>query len=61
VEKIQMGTRKVRDKWGREIAIYNDNGFYIAMHGGVQVAAGTNEQVTLWLTRTADPISTSTF
>lgn len=56
-----MGTRKVVDKWGREIVIYNDNGFYIAMHGGVQVAAGSNEQVSLWLTRTASPYSTSTF
>jgi len=49
-----MSTRKVMDKWGREIVIYGDDrGFYIAMHVGVQVVAGSNEQVSLWLTRTA--------
>jgi hypothetical protein len=56
-----MSTRKVVDKWGREIVIYGDRGFDIAMHGTVQVAAGSTEQVALWLTRTASPYSTSTF
>jgi hypothetical protein len=53
--------KKITDKWGRAIAIYNDNGFYIAMDGGTQVVAGSSEQVALWLTRTADPNSTSCF
>lgn len=51
-----MISRKVNDNWGREIAIYGDaNGFFIGMHGCIQVVAGTTEQVSLWLTRTARP------
>lgn len=50
-----MNSRKVCDNWGREIVIYTENRFSIAMHGGVQVCAGSPEQVSLWLTRTAAP------
>jgi len=52
-----MSTRKVTDKWGREIVIYGDQGFFIAMHAGTQAVAGSSEQVSLWLTRTASTIS----